>query len=257
MTDTPEQNCTISDHDATGLEAGDVEPAGGYFDGVKDASPVILGFIAIGLAFGVVAKTAGITVSEVALMSLILYAGSAQFVTVGLIAAGMPASAIVVTIFLVNVRHLLYSAAISPHVRHLSVWKNALIGAELTDESFAVASSRLARGLPASAGWFFGVNNASHATWVVCTTLGAILGSSIADTRVLGFDFALAAMFAALLILQIANRPKVWTAVVTASVGGLVAVCGSLIFPASWAIVAATLVAATTGAVLEGRAGQS
>ncbi len=226
----------------------------GYAEGVKDAVPVIMGYLAIGLAFGVVAKTAGITVPEVAVMSLILYAGSAQFVTVGLIAAGVPASAIIVTIFLVNVRHLLYSAAISPHVRHLKLWQNALIGAELTDETFAVASSRLGQGVPARAGWFLGINNISHATWIVCTTAGAVLGSAITDIRALGFDFALAAMFAALLILQINNRPTWMPAVAAAAVGGGVALCASLVVPASWAIIAATLTAATVGMVLEERA---
>jgi len=225
-----------------------------YIDGVRDAVPVIMGYTAIGLAFGVVAKTAGVTVPEVALMSLILYAGSAQFVTVGLIAAGVPAGAIVVTIFLVNVRHLLYSAAISPHVRHLKTWQNALIGAELTDETFALASGRLGRGAFPGAGWFLGLNNASHAAWILCTSLGAVAGGSITDTRALGFDFALAAMFAALLVLQIAGRPKLLAAVAAAAVGGAVALCGALILPASWAIVTATLIAATVGMVLEGRA---
>lgn len=243
-------------HGAALPGAGQEARTGRYADGVKDAAPVVLGYIAIGLAFGVVAKTAGITVPEVALMSMVLYAGSAQFVTVGLIAAGMPASAIIVTIFLVNVRHLLYSAAVSPHVRHLSAWQNALIGAELTDETFAVASSRLGRGIPASAGWFLGLNNASHATWILCTIAGAVLGSSITDTRVLGFDFALAAMFAALLILQIVNRPKIFAAVVAAAAGGIVALCGTLVLPSSWAIIAATLIAATVGTILEGRAEQ-
>ena len=235
-------------------DAGQATVGRGYAEGVKDAVPVIMGYLAIGLAFGVVAKTAGITVLEVAVMSMILYAGSAQFVTVGLIAAGVPASAIIVTIFLVNVRHLLYSAAISPHVRHLKSWQSALIGAELTDETFAVASSRLGPGVPAGAGWFLGINNVSHATWVVCTTAGAVLGSAITDIRALGFDFALAAMFAALLILQINNRTTWMPAVAAAAVGGGVALCASLVVPASWAIIAATLVAATVGMVLEERA---
>lgn len=228
--------------------------AGRYIDGVKDAIPVILGYIGIGVAFGVVAKTAGITAAEVMLMSLILYAGSAQFVMVGLITAGMPASAIIVTIFLVNVRHLLYSAAISPYVRQLKAWQNMLIGAELTDETFAVASVRFCRGIPSGAGWFFGLNNASHAAWVLCTVLGAILGNSITNTRALGFDFALASMFTALLVLQIAHRPNIYAAVAAAATGGIVALCGTLFLPASWAIIAATLIAATTGIILEERA---
>lgn len=233
------------------FEAGSKPPGGGYAHGVRDAVPVVMGYLAIGLAFGVVAKTAGVTVIEVAFMSLILYAGSAQFVMVGLIAAGVPASAIIVTIFLVNVRHLLYSAAISPHVRHLRPWQNVLIGSELTDETFAVASSRLGQGGRAGAGWFLGINNVSHATWIVSTTMGAVLGSAITDIRTLGFDFALAAMFAALLILQIESRPTWMPAVTAAAVGGGVVLCASLVVPPSWAIIAATLMAATVGMVLE------
>jgi predicted branched-subunit amino acid permease len=90
--------------------------------------------------------------------------------------------------------------------------------------------------------------------WILCTSLGAVAGGSITDTRALGFDFALAAMFAALLVLQIAGRPKLLAAVAAAAVGGAVALCGALILPASWAIVTATLIAATVGMVLEGRA---
>ncbi len=236
---------------------GHAPGAGSYTEGVGDAVPVILGYIAIGLAFGVVAGTAGITVPEIALMSLILYAGSAQFVTVGLIAAGMPAGAIIATIFLVNVRHLLYSAAISPHVRGLPAWQNALIGAELTDETFAVAATRLSRGLPAGAGWLFGVNNASHAAWVLCTVLGALLGSAITDTRAFGLDFALASMFAALLVLQIVHCPDLRPAVMAAAASGIIAVGGTLLLPASWAVIAATLIAATVGMVMDGRKRQA
>ncbi len=238
-------------------DPGQTEQGARYIDGVKDAAPVVLGYIAIGLAFGVVARTAGITVPEVALMSLILYAGSAQFVTVGLIAAGMPAPAIIATIFLVNIRHLLYSAAVSPHVRLIPAWQNALIGAELTDETFAVASGRLGRGLTSGAAWFFGLNNASHASWILCTILGAILGSSITDTRALGFDFALPAMFAALLVLQISNRPHMKTAVMASAIGAVTAVCGTLIFSAGWSIMAATVIAATMGMILEERMGSA
>jgi 4-azaleucine resistance transporter AzlC len=245
-----------STHHSTGAKTAIRNCVHGYLAGIRDAAPVILGYTAIGLAFGVVARTAGITVCEVALMSLVLYAGSAQFVLVGLIAAGMPASAIIVTIFLVNIRHVLYSAAVSPHVRHLRPWQNALIGAELTDETFAVASGRLGQDpVTAGAGWFFGLNNASHLTWFLCTTAGALAGSVITDIRALGFDFALGAMFAALLVLQIAGRQTRLPAVAAASVGALVALVGTLVVPASWAIVAATIIAATVGMVAEEKAG--
>jgi 4-azaleucine resistance transporter AzlC len=207
-----------------------------YIDGVRDAVRSYGYTRDRSLAFGVVAKTAGVHRARGRLMSLILYAGSAQFVTVGLIAAGeVPPGRSVVTFLLVNVRHLLYSAAISTHVRHLKTCQNALIGAELTDETFALASGRLGRGAFPGAGWFLGLNNASHAAWILCTSLGAVAGGSITDTRALGFDFALAAMFAALLVLQIAGRPKLHAAVAARRRRRCRAVC-ALIRP-RWAIV--------------------
>ena len=239
-------------------------PAERFGDGARASLAVLLGYVAVGVAFGVVARTAGLSVPEVALMSLILYAGSAQFVTAGLLGAGAAASAIIVTVFLVNIRHLLYSAALAPHVRRLPSWQSALIGAQLTDETFTVAAGHLTRQAPADDGpaaqvgshagrarWLFGLNLTAHATWIAATVTGALLGSAIPDTRVLGLDFALAAMFAALLVLQMASRPAVYPAVGAAGVGAVVAVGGALIIPASWAIIAATIIAASVGLALE------
>lgn len=220
--------------------------------GIRACLPVIMGYLAVGFAFGVVARTAGLSVAEVALMSIILYAGSGQFIAAGLIGAGAAAPGIVATIFLVNIRHLLYSAALAPYVRHLRTWQNALFGAELTDETFAVASGHLFGGNTARAPWLFGLNLTAHATWTTATVAGAMLGSAIPDTRALGLDFALAAMFAALLVLQMASRPRRRPAFVVALVGAVVGVGGALVVPGSWSVVVATVVAASVGLALEG-----
>jgi 4-azaleucine resistance transporter AzlC len=223
-----------------------------FSEGMRDSLPIILGYIAIGLAFGVVGRTTGLSVAEVALMSLILYAGSAQFVAAGLINAGVSASAIIVTIFLVNVRHVLYSAALAPHVRRLPIWQNALIGAELTDETFAIVSSHLARDHQAPASWLFGINVTAQFTWIASTTLGAVLGRAISNTQAVGLDFALPAMFAALLILQMTSRPQVRVAVMVALVSGVVAIAGTLIVSPSWAIIVAAVIGASVGVVMKG-----
>ncbi len=220
-------------------------------DGARACLPIILGYLAIGLAFGVVARTAGLSPLEVGMMSLLLYAGSAQFVAAGLIGAGASVSAIVITVFLVNIRHFLYGAALSPRVRHFPLWKSALIGAELTDETFSVAMNHLADGRVASAPWLFGLNVTAQATWLTATTTGALVGRAIPDTRALGLDFALAAMFAALLVLQISSHPRLRHAIVVAGVSAMIAVGGAQIVPASWAIIAAAVTSATAGVTLE------
>jgi 4-azaleucine resistance transporter AzlC len=228
-------------------------PHGGFLAGVRDCLPVVLGYLAIGLAFGVVARTAGLSVLEATLMSVVLYAGSAQFITVGLIAAGAPALATIITVGLVNIRHMFYSAALAPHLQRAPLWKNALIGVELTDETFAVVASRLGTGTVVQHGWMFGVNITAQLTWVIATLLGALLGQRIPDVSALGLDYALTAMFAALLVLQIAHRPQLRIAIGVAVVAAAVAVAGGLLLSTSWAIVLAAVVASTLGMALEER----
>jgi 4-azaleucine resistance transporter AzlC len=222
-----------------------------FWSGVRDCLPVVLGYLAIGMAFGVVARTAGLSVAEATLMSVILYAGSAQFITVGLIAAGAPFLATIITVGLVNIRHMFYSAALAPHMQQAPLWKNLLIGVELTDETFSLVASRFGTGGVVQHTWMFGVNVTAQITWVTATLLGAVLGQRIPDVSVLGLDFALTAMFAALLVSQIAHRPRLGIAIGVAAIAALVAVAGGVILSTSWAIVIAAVVASTLGMVLE------
>jgi 4-azaleucine resistance transporter AzlC len=206
------------------------------------------------MAFGVVARTAGLSVAEATLMSVVLYAGSAQFITVGMIAAGASFLATVITVGLVNIRHMFYSAALAPHMQQAPVWKNALIGAELTDETFALVASRLGTGSVVGHTWMFGVNVTAQLTWVTATFVGALLGQRIPDVSALGLDFALTAMYAALLVSQIAHRPRLGVAIGVAAAAALVAVAGGVLISTSWAIVLAAVVASTLGMVLEEKA---
>jgi 4-azaleucine resistance transporter AzlC len=219
--------------------------------GVRACLPVVLGYLAIGIAFGVVARTTGLSVAEATLMSVILYAGSAQFITAGMLAVGAPALAITVTVALVNIRHMFYSAALAPHLQRAPLWKNLLVGVELTDETFAVAASRFGAGAPVEHPWLFGVNVTAQFTWVAATCLGALLGQRVANVSVLGLDFALTAMYAALLVLQIVHRPQLRIAIGVAAAAAMVAVAGSVLLSGSWAIVAAAVTAATLGVALE------
>lgn len=109
---------------------------------MKAATPVVMGYIPIAIAFGILASQVGLGIAEAAAMSVFVFAGSAQFIAVGMIGAGNSIGAIVVTTFLVNLRHLLMSAALSPHLRGLSHKELAWFGFQLTDETFALHSTR-------------------------------------------------------------------------------------------------------------------
>lgn len=212
---------------------------------------MVLGYLSIGFAAGVVERAAGLSVAEVALLSLILYAGSAQFVTAGMIAASSPVAAIVFTVFLVNLRHLLLSAALAPALSRLPAWKNALIGAQLTDETFVIAWGRAADGHALSAPWMWGLNLAAYLAWAAANVAGALLGGALGDSRALGFDFALTAMFAALLVLQLQASRTRRRAIVVAAVAAALGLALSQVLPGTWFVIVATLAAATLGFALE------
>src|ERR1700704_1856476 len=146
---------------------------------MRAAVPVVLGYLGVGIAAGVVERAAGLSYAEVLLISTVLYAGSAQFVVTSMLSLASPASAIVLTVFFLNLRHLLLSAALATALRGVPAWKNALLGLQLTDETFVVASGRR----PLSPAWMAGLNLAAWSAWAVANLAGAALSGGAWDSR--------------------------------------------------------------------------
>lgn len=173
-----------------------------FRDGVKSCLPTVLGYLGIGFSFGIVGINSHLNLLEITLMSAIVYGGSSQFVMCGLLLANTSITGIVMTVFLVNLRHLLMSMTASPHFRDESLLKNISVGSLLTDESFAVFSTTVAQKKHFSLRWMEGLNVAAYITWIVATILGGLVGNFIANPEQFGLDFALTAMFAGLFITQ-------------------------------------------------------
>ena len=136
----------------------------------------LLGYLSIGFAAGVVQHTSGLSVLEITLMSLLLIRRFRSIYCSWFNAASDPDSAIIFTIFFVNLRHLLLSAAISPYFRHLSAWKNMIIGAQLTDETFGVAINKLPGQKQANFYWMLGLNITAYLNWFIANIAGAYFG---------------------------------------------------------------------------------
>ncbi|GGF68750.1 branched-chain amino acid ABC transporter permease [Paenibacillus albidus] len=222
-----------------------------FLKGVKDCLPTLLGYLSIGFAAGVVEKTAGLTIAEIAMMSIILYAGSAQFIASGMIAAGSSAASIVITILFVNLRHLLLSAALSPYFRHLTPLRNMLVGSLLTDETFGVAIHKSASRRNISEKWMHGLNIAAYLNWIIANLAGAFLGQWITSPERFGLDFALPAMFIGLLVMAVQSRKKYAIDIAVGLIAVLIAVGVSLLWSPSMGVITATLVAATCGMGIE------
>lgn len=213
--------------------------------GIKAALPVVFGYFPIGMAFGVLAVQSGLTTLEIFLMSLLVYAGSAQFIAAGMLAAQASIGAIILTTFLVNSRHLLMTASLAPYVKHIGARLLSVLGFWITDETFAVSISAVAKEQK-SKWYFFGLLWTAHLAWISSTVLGSVAGNFIPNPEKFGLDFALPAMFIALLILQVQHKKLVAVGLVSAAIS----IAIKLNVPGSWNIILATILSATIGVVI-------
>lgn len=172
--------------------------------------PILVGVVPFGMIYGLSAVAAGLPALAAQAMSSVVFAGSAQFIAAQLIHDGAPAMAVVATIFLVNLRHALYSASVAPHVKHLSGGWKGLLAYLLTDEAFAVAISRYRRDAgpgepsPHRHWYFLGAGLALWATWQWSTALGIFFGAAV--PRGWSLDFALPLTFIALVLPSLKSR---------------------------------------------------
>lgn len=216
-------------------------------EGLSRGMPIVLGYFPIGFAFGILAASIGLNTLEATLMSIFVFAGSAQLISLGLIEGMAGIFTITITTFLVNLRHLLMSAALAPFLGHLSRSEQLLFSYELTDETFAVHSLNFNREETPSRHTIFAVNVSAHLSWVVSTVLGAWLGGLLADFEAWGLDYALPAMFISLLVFQIDQWKKVLIAVLSFGT----AIYFALQLGGHWYIMIAAVTGATVGTIIE------
>lgn len=219
--------------------------------GIIDCLPTVLGYLSIGFAAGVVERTAGFSMLEIALFSLLLYAGSAQFIAAGMWASGASITAIIFSIFLANLRYLLLSAALAPYFKGQPVWKNSLLGYQLTDETFAVAANNLTRHGSLNTTWMFGLNLTAYLNWFIANIAGGFVGEWIGDPKVYGLDFALPAMFIGLIVLQMQERKEWPLDLSVAAIAILLTLLFTIFMPVGFSVILATLFAATWGMGVE------
>ena len=218
----------------------------GWINGVLRAAPIVLGYIPVGIAYGVLAQKSGLSALNTLLMSLLVYAGSAQLIAVGLFGANAPVLSIIMTTFVVNLRHMIMASAVAPYLKRWRKVELAGFAYQLTDETFAVHSTNFPSGIPDKAE-VFATNITAQTAWVTGTVIGIVAGQLITDVKPFALDYALPAMFAALLVLQIKKRIHVVIALLT----GVLAIGLLQAGMKQWNVITATVVGATVGVVIE------
>ena len=213
--------------------------------GLSAAWPICLGYFPIGLSLGVLAQKAGLAPWQMAAMSILVFAGGSQFIAVAMLASGASPLAIISTTFMINLRHLLMSSALSVHFPGVSRRFLALYSYGLTDESFAVNMTRFNQG-----GWHrysaLTVNHTANATWIFSSVLGVYLGQ-LMPPGAAGVDVALTGMFICLLVFQL--RSPIFT--ITALISGICALLTYLWLPGNAYVIVASCFAASAGLVLK------
>ena len=216
---------------------------------VKAVWPIWLGYLPLGFAGGVLSQKVGLTPFEVGLMSLLVFAGSGQFIALAMMGSGSSSvSSIVVTTFIVNLRHLLYSSTLAGYLMGKSKKYLGLFAQGITDETFAMNlnqfSAPVAEWNPSRA---IGLNILAHGCWIFSNVLGNVVGNIIViDTAIV--SYTLTAMFIGLWSFHFTSRLLVLTGVFA----GILALVLSGVLDHKLNIVAATIAAATVGCVLEG-----
>ena len=219
-----------------------------FWPGVRDSLPVLLGVIPFGLTCGVMGVTVGMTSLETILMSMLVFAGASQFVSMTMLGAGITGfSLIILTTLLINLRHLLMGASLAPYMTRLPFPLQALLAFGIVDETYALTMNRI-RQKEYSPSYQLGCNLPFYAIWITSTAAGVFLGGHIPDPLAWGLDFALPATFLALLTPRLVDRASFCVCAVSA----LVAVLGALYLPGKWYIIIACLVASAAGGMLEG-----
>ena len=203
---------------------------------------VVPSIVTYGIVWGGLARQAGLSLGELVAMCLLVTAGTAQFVALPMLQAGAPAWLLVVTTYIVNLRHYLMAASLAPYFSHLSRGRLALLAHGITDESYALTVARFASHRPHPA-YYAGSAATTYMAWYVGAAAGGILAGRIPDPHRYGLDFVFPAVFIAILARTI-REPWQWAVAGAAAVVAL-AVKGTV--GGSWHIALAGLGASALG----------
>ncbi|MBV8679944.1 MAG: AzlC family ABC transporter permease [Aquitalea sp.] len=191
-------------------------------EGVRDTVPMLVGAAPFGVIFGTLAVAAGLSATASLGMSLLVFAGSSQFIGVSLIGAGTALPVLWLTTFVVNLRHALYSATLLPFARDWPLRWRWPLAFWLTDETFAVVEHRFRTKGSEGGQWYWLASSlAMYGNWVLWSAVGVSLGQSLPGLANLGLDFAMGATFAAIVAPQLKRRPALGAAVAASVVAML------------------------------------
>lgn len=210
-------------------------PRSAFLRGVLDEAPLLIGVAPFGLVYGVLALASGLSPWQAFALSFILFGGASQIVFAQLWAALAPVFVLAGSVFVLNLRHVLYSAAMAPYFRTLPLRWRLVLAYFLTDEAFAISISKFQANpdMPHKRYYFLGTGVTLWSGWQISTLGGVLLGDLIPSALNLGFAIPLT--FIALVLPALRGRAEL----AAAAIAGLVALMGQNLPWNTWIILAA------------------
>ncbi|MFC0523448.1 AzlC family ABC transporter permease [Pontibacillus salicampi] len=214
--------------------------------GIVAGLPIVFGYVPIAITYGVLAKQAGLSLLEITSMSVLVFAGAAQFVAVSMMNAGALFAEIVLATFILNLRHFVMSFSIMERLRLAPLKWKVPISLGLTDETFSVASLNSSEARQKEGMWFYGTMIIiSYLAWIVGSFAGGVLGEVIPDALSQSMGIALYAMFIALLVPSVKAEWRIGMIALLAMIINVAAY--QLTSNQGWSIVIATIGAGASG----------
>ena len=221
--------------------------------GIKAGSSIAIGYFPVALTFGLLAKTAGLSLIEATAMSIFVYAGASQYMALSLITAGVAPLLIVTSTFVVNIRHFLMTAALNEKMQPARKWVKATYAFGITDETFSMLATGKKGKIPTA--FAFGVALIAYGSWVIFTAIGHVIGANLPLFLQAAMSIALYAMFIGLLVPSMkGNRKVVMLASLAAIIHCLLYLTG---LSTGWSILVATLASSILVEIVYARRGKT
>ncbi|GKV57915.1 autotransporter [Sporosarcina sp. NCCP-2222] len=225
-----------------------------FHSGLKAGTSIAIGYFPVALTFGLLAKTTGLSLMEATAMSLFVYAGAAQYISLSMIKFGVDPVLIVMNTFIVNIRHFLMTASLNEKMHRAPKWVKAVYSFGITDESFSVIATQKEEKV--STAFAFGVSIIAYGSWVIFTAVGHVIGANLPAFLQAAMSIALYAMFVGLLVPSMkGNRKVVMLAGIAAAIHCFFYFTGLL--STGWAILVSTLASAVLVEMFYARRGQA
>jgi len=213
--------------------------------GIKESLPLALGYIPVAITFGILAKAYGMPSYLPILMSVLIYAGSSQFVAIQMMSLGTAPLQMILTIFIVNIRHFLMGSTLTQKLPNtMTLKERGILSYFLTDEAFVYMTHQK---VPLKFYYMLGFQVTLYASWVFGTVVGAIMLSDIPPRVSISLGITIYALFISLLIPAARRSWRIAILCIGAGIGSFL--LSQTTLSTGWRIVIVTVVAALLGAI--------